>query len=59
LKNPLLKYDIKPSLRRSIWIAAMQYLTENKENALAWFEDSAPNEKDKSLFLEKMKNNWK
>jgi hypothetical protein len=59
LKNPLLKYDIKPSLRRSVRIAAILYLTENKENALAWFEDSAPDEKDKSLFLEKMKTNWK
>jgi hypothetical protein len=59
LKNPLLRDMIKPSLRDSIQIAAMLYLTENKENALAWFENSAPEEKDKRVFLEKMKNNWK
>jgi hypothetical protein len=59
LKNPLLRDMIKPSLRDSIQIAAMLYLTENKENALAWFENSAPEEKDKPVFLEKMKNNWK
>ncbi|MDR1273919.1 MAG: hypothetical protein LBK12_05150 [Odoribacteraceae bacterium] len=59
LKKPFLRDYIKPSLRESVRIAAMLYLTENKENALAWFEDSAPDEKDKSLFLEKMKNNWK
>jgi hypothetical protein len=59
LKNPLLRDMIKPSLRDSIPVAAMLYLTENKENALAWFENSAPEEKDKSVFLEKMKNNWK
>jgi hypothetical protein len=59
LKNPLLRGKINPSLRDSIRIAAMLYLTENKENALAWFENSAPEEKDKRVFLEKMKNNWK
>ncbi|MDR1182531.1 MAG: hypothetical protein LBL13_11190 [Bacteroidales bacterium] len=59
LKKSFLRDYIEPSLRESARVAAMLYLTENKENALAWFENSAPNEKDKSLFLEKMKNNWK
>jgi hypothetical protein len=59
LKKSFLRDYIKPSLRESVQVAAMLYLIENKENALAWFEDSAPNEKDKNLFLEKMKNNWK
>jgi hypothetical protein len=59
LKEPFFKDYINPSLRTSIQIASMLYLIKGKDTAIKWFTDFAPNEKDKNVFLEKMKVNWK
>jgi hypothetical protein len=56
--NTLLKDYLNPNIRFSIRRACVICLLFGKDEAIKWFLNFAPSEKNKSIYIERMKKNW-